>query len=868
MIRNYQIIEKIGKGTFGIVYKVKKFNDPLIYVIKQISLEGLTDFQINQVYSEVKILSLIKSKYVVKYYESFLEDNNLNIVMEYCDNGDLCNYLKEQQMKNKPLKEDLIWKIFIKITLGLTTIHKMKILHRDLKTLNIFLKKSMEIKIGDLGVAKELNQDSFANTIIGTPYYLSPEMCEDKPYNQKSDIWALGVILYELCTFRHPFNAGNHAALILKIMTANPDPILACYSSNLQKIVNWLLEKQIEKRPYCWDILNMKIVGEKAKMFGLYHEIINVLNENNDYINTYYINENNNTMNHVGSIIPMDSEDILLQSKLVPLEHKNTMIQVKKIKSDENKNENGNYIFGDKMKNVKYQNDYKKTNFNNLNQIPPYNYNYFRKSEPYIINNSNSNNYYLQNNNYIINNNDYNPLYNNNYNQNNNIIFNNILINNNTINTNDPSLINNQNYKQNFVKVTRVYQQPEIKNSYGHLIEDRNINDINDSLNISVQAPQIDMDRIDDKIPFPINASINEKDIDAFNYPSNAQVPMDNIIDEEEFPKDNTRNHDNKSDLKIKNKENQKLNSEKKLNKEKEAEEKEDYQNHPEKSLIKSNSFVGKGISPIKLITNTQESIDIMENIKNLNIDDNNIKEKSKKFDEELKKVKFPKHVNKGYKYQKKKLNLDNIVYKNKEKEKEKGTHKPKNNIDINEDIDEKKLNNTSENLSSNDNFNLMAEHQDTIPLSKYLKSNNLKNSSLISEENSESGFNLLKSSENDINQIENDKRKQQKIPEFDIDENEDDKNNNSFDNINDLNKLEEKLKNIQNEIFLLVGERDYSYMINLYNQIKSKENLYKELEIFFEKNNYKQSQKHKILDLYFSLISIQDKIQQKKNGY
>ena len=862
MIRNYQIIEKIGKGTFGIVYKVKKFNEPLIYVIKQISLEGLTDFQINQVYSEVKILSLIKSKYVVKYYESFLEENNLNIVMEYCDNGDLCNYLKEQQMKNKPLKEDLIWKIFIKITLGLTTIHKMKILHRDLKTLNIFLKKNMEIKIGDLGVAKELNQASFANTIIGTPFYLSPEMCEDKPYNQKSDIWALGVILYELCTFRHPFNASNHAALILKIMTANPDPILACYSSNLQKIVNWLLEKQIEKRPYCWDILNMKIVGEKAKMLGLYHEIINVLNENNN-INTYFINVNNNKINQTENFIPMDSEDILLQSKLAPLDHTNTMIQVKKIKNDENKNKNGNYIFGDKMKNTN-QNEYI-NNFNNLNQIPPYNYNYYAKNEPNIINNSNINNYYLQNGNYIMNNNDYNNLYNNNYNQNNNIIFNNILINNNTINTNDPNLINNQNYKQNFVRVTKVYHQPDIKNSFGHFVEDRNISDINDSLNISVQAPQIDMDRIDDKMPFPINASINEKDyVDEYNYPANAEISMDNINDKK-FPKDNTRKHDNKIDLKNIKNENQQLNSEKKLIKENESGEKEDYLNHPDKSMIKSNSFVGKEISPIKLITNTQESIDIMENIKNLNLDDNSKKEKSNKFNEDIKKVKVPKKVDKGYKYQKKKLNLDNKVYKNKEKEK--GIIKPKKNIDINEDIDEKKLNLTSENLSSSDNFNLNVVHQDTIPVSKYLKSNNLKNSSLFSDENSDSGFNLLKSSENDINPIENDKLKLQKIPEFDMEENVDDKNN-SFDNDADLNKLEEKFKNIQNEIFQLVGEKDYSYMINLYNQAKNKENFFKELEIFFEKSNYTQNQKEKILDLYFSLISIQDKIQQKKNGY
>ena len=101
MIRDYQIIEQIGKGTFGIVYKVKKFNEPLIYVIKQISLIGLTDIQINQVCSEAKILSLIKSKYIVKYYESFLEDDNLNIVMEYCDNGDLCNYLNKQKNKSK-----------------------------------------------------------------------------------------------------------------------------------------------------------------------------------------------------------------------------------------------------------------------------------------------------------------------------------------------------------------------------------------------------------------------------------------------------------------------------------------------------------------------------------------------------------------------------------------------------------------------------------------------------------------------------------------------------------------------------------------------------------------------------------------------
>ena len=374
MIRDYQIIEQIGKGTFGIVYKVKKFNEPLIYVIKQISLIGLTDIQINQVCSEAKILSLIKSKYIVKYYESFLEDDNLNIVMEYCDNGDLCNYLNKQKNKSRPLNEDLIWEIFIKITLGLTTIHKMKILHRDLKTLNIFLKKDMEIKIGDLGVAKELNQASFANTIIGTPYYLSPEMCEDKPYNQKSDVWALGVILYELCTFRHPFDAGNHAALILKIMTKNPEPILACYSTNLQKIVNCILEKKIEKRPNCFDLLNMPIIIEKAKILGLYNEIIDVCYENN----------NNIIKNRqIQNIIPMDSEDILLQSHLVPIGNNTKTIHVKKINNminrniDENQNRNidKNYIINNK-KNIENNNYDLSNNLNAYQGLHKRKYNY------------------------------------------------------------------------------------------------------------------------------------------------------------------------------------------------------------------------------------------------------------------------------------------------------------------------------------------------------------------------------------------------------------------------------------------------------------------------------------------------------------
>ena len=103
--------------------------------------------------NEATILGKLSHPYIVQYIDSFIEDNNLNIIMEYCNGGDLNQFLKLQS--KKPLKEEKIWKIFLQICLGLQHIHQRKILHRDIKSLNIFLNDD-EVKIGDLGVAKML----------------------------------------------------------------------------------------------------------------------------------------------------------------------------------------------------------------------------------------------------------------------------------------------------------------------------------------------------------------------------------------------------------------------------------------------------------------------------------------------------------------------------------------------------------------------------------------------------------------------------------------------------------------------------------------------------------------------------------------
>ena len=236
-MKDFEIQKKLGTGSFGIVYKVSRKSNKLhyysllshsfiicfvvdrkIYVLKQINISQMNKKQRSEAIMEVKILASLKDKYIVTYYDSFIEDKNLNIIMEYCENGDLSMYLKKQ-MPGKYVSEGIIWKYFIEVCLALKYLHSQNILHRDIKSMNVFLTKDDHVRLGDLGVAKVLTHTSnFARTIVGTPYYLSPELCQEKPYNQKSDIWSLGCVLYELCSLKHPFDSNNQGALIFKII--------------------------------------------------------------------------------------------------------------------------------------------------------------------------------------------------------------------------------------------------------------------------------------------------------------------------------------------------------------------------------------------------------------------------------------------------------------------------------------------------------------------------------------------------------------------------------------------------------------------------------------------------------------------------
>ena len=217
---------------------------------------------------KIKILSQLDSPFIVKLYEVFSlnineeiyhnkdDENNdegqiMCLILELCENGDLNDKIKEKKQKNEYFTEKEILHYFYEILQGLYYLHKNRVLHRDLKTLNIFLTKENHIKIGDFGVSKKLiNNSIYAYTFVGTPYYLSPEICQNKPYDEKSDIWSLGVLIYELITLNKPFESQSQMGLFMKILKSKPAPIINTIKhSYSQKLINLVVDNLLDKDP-------------------------------------------------------------------------------------------------------------------------------------------------------------------------------------------------------------------------------------------------------------------------------------------------------------------------------------------------------------------------------------------------------------------------------------------------------------------------------------------------------------------------------------------------------------------------------------------------------------------------------------------
>jgi NIMA (never in mitosis gene a)-related kinase len=209
-MKEFKFIKSLGKGAFGKVDLVQRKEDGQIYAIKTVKISQLNTKEQENALNEVRVLASISHPNIIGYKEAFYDSDTqtLNIVMEYAEDGDLESKIKTHFKNKTYFPENEIWSYLIQMIEGLKALHDIKTMHRDLKSANVFLMKNGQVKLGDLNVSKVVKM-GMLQTQTGTPYYASPEVWADKPYDYKSDIWSVGCVLYELCALKPPFRGNN-----------------------------------------------------------------------------------------------------------------------------------------------------------------------------------------------------------------------------------------------------------------------------------------------------------------------------------------------------------------------------------------------------------------------------------------------------------------------------------------------------------------------------------------------------------------------------------------------------------------------------------------------------------------------------------
>ena len=283
----FRILSKIGEGSYSTVLKVQRVEDGNIYALKRVKFYKLSDKEKENALNEIRILASVKDKNVVSYKEAFFDekDSSLGIVMEYADKGDLYQLITERKKTKDYFNEQEIWKVLIQLLKGLKALHDFKILHRDIKSANVFLFQGGICKLGDLNVSK-VARKGLGYTQTGTPYYASPEVWEERPYDSKSDVWSLGCVIYEMITFRPPFQAKSMEELYKKVMRGIYPKIPSRYSEDLSDVIKLMIQVESGARPSCEELLKMPMIYKRIEFFNENKDLESI-DENNDSINKH-----------------------------------------------------------------------------------------------------------------------------------------------------------------------------------------------------------------------------------------------------------------------------------------------------------------------------------------------------------------------------------------------------------------------------------------------------------------------------------------------------------------------------------------------------------------------------------------------------
>lgn len=254
----FELEKTLGEGAFGKVFLCcDKTDKSQKYAMKVIDLSKSPQEEREAAEREARLLSDFKHENIIAYIDSFQEKGALCIVTEFCDGGDLSEFIEKRG--GRPFNEDQIVNWFRQICSGLQYLHGRNCLHRDIKTQNVFLTGTEKVaKLGDLGLAKVLERpNAKAVTFCGSPYYMSPEIFACKPYDTKSDIWAMGVVIYEMSTLERPFDAMLMQQLVFKIVHGELPPMPKDkYSVQFCSLLERMMCKDSKTRPSADDILS------------------------------------------------------------------------------------------------------------------------------------------------------------------------------------------------------------------------------------------------------------------------------------------------------------------------------------------------------------------------------------------------------------------------------------------------------------------------------------------------------------------------------------------------------------------------------------------------------------------------------------
>ena len=402
-LNDYEILKQIGTGAFSTVSLVKCKKDNLIYALKRVELNKMMPNEKDNSLNEIRLLASVNHINVISYKESFYEENTntLNLVLEYADAGDLQSKITAHKNVHKYFSEKTIWSIFIQMVQGIKALHDKNIIHRDLKSANIFLMRNGICKLGDLNVSKEA-KTGLLRTQTGTPYFASPEVWSGKPYGVKSDIWSLGCILYQMTTLKMPFQGNNFKEVYSNVLKCKYAPLPKIYSKDLDLIIKKLLQIEPDKRPSAKEILEDSIIKEKIKIiFCDSEKRVNTLendnnlikNINNEFKTNIDLNNNNSKtqvkINNLSSRLfkttkynERNIKEILPMNKAYKISNNNYRIFKNydtnpSVNKEEKKEEKDNKSFNDKFINKKF---YNKSNIGKLKKYRTINY-YFVKAK-------------------------------------------------------------------------------------------------------------------------------------------------------------------------------------------------------------------------------------------------------------------------------------------------------------------------------------------------------------------------------------------------------------------------------------------------------------------------------------------------------